>query len=276
MKATSKFPWLYLLIAYGWTWLWAIPVILTRQDYHSVPILLPIIFIAVFGPGLAGIFLTHREGREAWRDFWQRAFDFRRIRWQWIFFMLLLWPATHLLANFLSNSMGEQVPASEMFREMTSQPWIIPMIVVLYLLQSAIEDLGWRGYMQEKLLRSWTPVQSALLVGIFHAFWHLPFFFIVGTNQIKMGLGINFWLFVFQAIAFSVFATWCYLDNHHSTLAVILLHTAGNLSLDIFAFQAGTIKFWLYTLFMVVGAIIVSLVFLKERKEVRHAQPLHS
>ena len=91
-----------------------------------------------------------------------------------------------------------------------------------------------------------------------------------------MGLGINFWLFVFQAIAFSVFATWCYLDNHHSTLAVILLHTAGNLSLDIFTFQAGTIKFWLYTLFMVVGAIIVSLVFLKERKEVRHARQLSS
>jgi hypothetical protein len=33
-----------------------------------------------------------------------------------------------------------------------------------------------------------------------------------------MGLGFNFWLFVAQAVAFSVFATWCDVDNRHSTM----------------------------------------------------------
>jgi uncharacterized protein len=267
MNAKSKFPWLYLLLAYGWTWLWIIPVALTRQDYQSSPLLFSIVFIGIFGPGLAGITLTYRgRAREARREFWQRAFDIRRIQLWWIIFIILLWPAMHLLANGLSQAFGGELPASEMVRGMMSQPLVIPIIVILYFLQSLLEDLGWRGYMLEKILQSWSPLKSALLVGFFHAFWHLPFFFIVGTNQIKMGLGFNFWLFVIQAVSFSVYATWCYVDNQHSTLAAILLHTTGNLCLDIFTNRPGTIKFQLLTLLMALGAAIVSIIWVRSKE----------
>jgi hypothetical protein len=89
-----------------------------------------------------------------------------------------------------------------------------------------------------------------------------------------MGLGFNFWLFVAQAVAFSVFATWCYVDNRHSTTAAILIHTVANLSNDIFNYQVGTMKFWLYTLLMVGGAIIVGAVWLRKRGETAHDQQL--
>jgi membrane protease YdiL (CAAX protease family) len=264
-QKTFRFPWLYLLLAYGWAWLWTIPVALTRQDYQSSPLLLLATFIGIFGPGLAGIIRTYREDRTARRDFWQRAFDIRRVRRRWISFMLLLWPALHLLANGLSKALGSEAPASEMVRAMTTQPLVIPVIVVLYFLQATLEDLGWRGYMLEKALQFLRPVSAALFVGIFHAFWHLPFFFIVGTNQIKMGLGFDFWLFVAQAISFSVYATWCYVDNGHSTLAAILLHTVGNLCNDIFTLPGGTLKFQLYTLFMVMGAVVFSSIWSKRK-----------
>lgn len=265
MKVSAKFPWLYLLIAYGWAWIWMIPVALTRQDYQKSTILLITVFIGIFGPGLAGIFLTYLEGPEARRDYWQRAFDIRRVRIHWVVFMLLLWPGLHLLANGLSRILGSDVPVSEMLQEITEQPLIIPVIVILYFLQAMLEDLGWRGYMLEKVLRSWSPVQAALIVGGFHAFWHLPFFFIVGTNQIEIGFGINFWLFIVQAVSFSVFATWCYVGNLHSTLAAILFHTVGNLCNDLFNFLPGTTKFLLYTSFMVAGAVVISLVLLRKK-----------
>ncbi len=266
MKAASRFPWLYLLFAYGWAWLWTIPVALTRLDYQAYPLLTLVVFIAVFGPGLAGIYLTYRErSAEARRDFWQRALDIRRVQWRWIVFMLLLWPAMHLAANLLSKALGNEAPASELVAQIAAQPFFILAVVVLYFLQAGLEDLGWRGYMLEKLLHSWSPVKAALLVGIFHAFWHLPFFFIVGTNQIKMGLGLNFWLFVAQAISFSVFASWCYVDNRHSTLAAILLHTVGNLCNDIFTLPGGTLKFDIYTVFMVVGAVAIGWFWLRQK-----------
>ncbi len=264
MKSATKFPWLYLLLAYGWAWFWWIPVALSRIDYQSSPLLILVVLIGVFGPGLAGIFLTQRSsGPEEPHYFWQRAFDIRRVQWRWIIFMLLLWPAMHLVSNLTSTALGNPPPPSELVAQIAAQPPFALVVVVLFSLQAFLEDLGWRGYMQEHLLRSHTPIQSALIVGIFHAFWHLPLFFVVGTNQTKMGLGLDFWLFVAQAVAFSFYATWCYIDNRHSTLAAILLHTVGNLCNDIFTLQGGTLKFELYTFFMVAGALAIALIWLR-------------
>ena len=267
MKQTTRIPWPFLLLAYGWAWLWWIPVAWSRIDYQTSSLLVAVVLIGVFGPGLAGILLTYRSDNPGEpRDFWLRAFDFRRVQWRWILFMLLLWPAMHVLANFLSTTLGSPPPASEMVAQITAQPPFALVVVVLFFLQALLEDLGWRGYMQEQLLRFHTPIQSALIVGISHAFWHLPLFFIVGTNQAKMGLGLNFWLFVSQAVAFSFYATWCYVDNQHSTLAAVLLHTIGNLSNDLFTLSGGTLKFQVQTLLMVIGALLIALIWLRRRE----------
>jgi membrane protease YdiL (CAAX protease family) len=266
----EKFPWQYLVLAYGWAWLWWIPVALSRTYYQASPLLIGVVLIGVFGPGLAGIVLTYRSGDPGARhDFWQRASDLRRVQWRWLVFMLLLWPAMHALANFLSTALGSPPPASEMVAQITAQPPFALVVVVLFFLQAFLEDLGWRGYMQEQLLRAHGAIQSALIVGIFHAFWHLPLFFIVGTNQAQMGLGINFWLFVAQAVAFSFYATWCYVDNQHSTLAAVLLHTIGNLCNDLFTLSGGTLKFQLQTLLMVVGAFVIILLWLGRRESLQ-------
>ncbi len=267
MKSATKSSLRFLLLAYGWAWLWWIPVAVSRVNYQTSALFILIVLIGVFGPGLAGILLTYRTGNRGERhDFWQRAFDFRRVQWRWIIFMLLLWPAMHILANFSSTALGSPPPASQMVAQIAAQPPFALVVVVLFFLQALLEDLGWRGYMQEHLLRSFTPIRSALIVGSCHAFWHLPLFFIVGTNQAQMGLGMNFWLFVIQAVAFSFYATWCYVDNRHSTLAAVLLHTVGNLCNDLFTLPGGTLKFQVQTLLMAIGALVIALSWLRQRE----------
>ena len=64
IRSLTKFPWLFLILAYGLSWLMWIPVALTRQDYQSSPLLLIIIFLGIFGPGMAGILLTYLQGIE--------------------------------------------------------------------------------------------------------------------------------------------------------------------------------------------------------------------
>ena len=267
MKTVKGRPWLFVALAYGWAWLFWIPVALTRMDYQQSPLLVAVILLGVFGPGVAGIVLTYRDGdREKIRDFWQRALDPRRIQWGWLAFMLVLWPALHLAANLFAQAAGSPAPASALVAQMTAQPSFILVVVVLYFLQAWLEDLGWRGYMGEQLLRSWSPGWTAAVVGIVHAFWHLPLFFVMGTNQMKMGMGFEFWLFVTQAVAFSFYATWCYVDNGRSTLAAILLHTLGNLSNDIFTLQGGTLKLPLYTVLMLLGAVIIHVLMSRGRE----------
>jgi len=230
-----KFPWLYVCLAYGLAWIFWIPVALTRQDYQGSPLLMALMFLGVFGPGIAGILLTYREfGKEGGRDFWRRVFDFRRISFRWYALILLLYPALHLVAIAINHGLGGNPPQFAFIKEAVTIPAGIPLVVILYLLQAGLEELGWRGYMLDRLQAIWKPLTASLVLGVVHAFWHLPLFFIVGTNQSRYLSGIAFGIFIAFVLAGSIYSTWCYNDNHRSTLAVILLHTVANLSLDAF------------------------------------------
>jgi membrane protease YdiL (CAAX protease family) len=230
-----KFPWLYLFLAYGLTWIFWIPVALTRQDYQESSLLLAIVFLGVFGPGIAGILMTYREqGKQGRRDFWYRVFDFRRISLKWYGLIFLLFPVLHLIAIAINHWLGGSPPEFAFIKEAISMPAGILIVVILYLLQAGLEELGWRGYMLDRLQAIWKPLTASLVLCIFHAFWHLPLFWVVGTNQSRWTSVGNFAIFVAFGLVNTIYYTWCYNDNHRSTLAVILLHTVGNLSLDTF------------------------------------------
>jgi uncharacterized protein len=256
-----QFPWLYLLVAYGVTWVFWIPIALTRQDYQTSPFLLAMVFLGVFGPGIAGIVMTYREqGKEGGRDFWRRVFDFRRISLKWYVLILLLFPALHLIAIAINHWLGGDPPQFAFIKEALALPAGILIVQILYLLQSALEELGWRGYMLDRLQIIWKPLTASLVLGIFHAFWHLPLFWIVGTNQSRYLSGIDFILFVVFVLAGSIYSTWCYNDNNRSTLAVILLHTVANLALDTFMLP-GTGEY-IFKIVAAVGAVMIAIAWM--------------
>jgi membrane protease YdiL (CAAX protease family) len=253
-----RFPWLYVTLAYAIAWSFWIPIALSGRDYQSSPLMLFLMMLGVFGPGLAGIILTYMNGNEEdRRDFWKRMVDIRRIRLRWYLLIVFLWPALQLLSVFLNNLMGGEMPDFKFVTGMLAQPIGI-VVVILYFIQAGLEELGWRGYMLERMLPTWGVFKSSLIVGILHAMWHLPLFWIVGTNQIKIGLGFNFLFFVAWVTASSIYSSWCYIDNGRSTLAVTLLHFTANLFLDIFGYQPGTTRFYSYLLLTVLGAVIIS------------------
>jgi len=107
----------------------------------------------------------------------------------------------------------------------------------------------------QRLQPSMGPGSSSLLVGIFHAFWHLPLFWVAGTNQIAMGFGLDFLLYLVMVVALAVITGWCYLGNGHSTLAATLLHTTGNLCFDIFVMTPGTPKERFFVLLVALAAV---------------------
>jgi membrane protease YdiL (CAAX protease family) len=261
------------VLAYGLAWLFWIPVALTGQDYQESPLLMAAMFLGVFGPGLAGIILTYgEEGKQGRRDFWRRAFDLRRIRPRWYVVIVLLWPVLHIAAIAVTRLLGGSMPELGFLRELAAQPVQIPVVIVLYFLQAGLEELGWRGYLLERVQPGRGPLRASLLVGLFHAPWHLPAFWIVGTNQIEMGFGVDFLLFVATVLAFSVVTTWCYNDNGHSTMAATLLHTTGNLCLDAFTDGPGTLQFRLYALLMVLGAVAIGAVWAGRDRVGRNAE----
>lgn len=261
----SKFPWLYLLLAYGLTWIFWVPVAMTGQDYQSSAYLLILVFAGVAGPGVAGIILTYAEkGREGGRDFWRRASDFKRIRAPWYIGIILLWPLLHLTAKAINWLLGGTPTDSEFVRQLVSEPMGIPVVILLYLLQAALEELGWRGYMQDRVQAILDLATTSIVIGVCHALWHLPTFWIVGTNQAEWGFGVDFFIFIGFVISTAVYSTWCYNGNGRSTLAVILLHGVANLSIDIFSVPGQQQR--IFSLLAMLGAAVILILWRVRRR----------
>jgi len=261
MKMRTKFPWLYLILSYGLTWIFWIPIALTQQDYQESPLLLSLMFLGVFGPGIAGIMMTYREqGKEGRRDFWRRIFDFRRISFKWYVLIILLFPALQIISIGINHWLGGEPPEFAFIKKALTMPAGVLIIVILYLLQSTLEELGWRGYMLDRLQSIWKPLTSSLVLGVFHAFWHLPLFFVVGTNQSRYLSSIDFSIFIAFVVASSIYSTWCYNDNHRSTLATILLHTVANLALDVFMLP-GTGEY-IFKVICTLGAVLIAIAWM--------------
>jgi membrane protease YdiL (CAAX protease family) len=261
----NRFPWLYIILAYGLAWLFWIPVASTGTDYQTSPLLLVVTLTGVFGPGLAGIILTYLDkDKNSRKDFWQRTFDIRRIRLSWIPIILFLSALLHLAAIFLSGLFGGATPEYEFVREVTAQPFTILIAIVLYFIQAGLEELGWRGYLLERLHTSMGLPKSSLVIGVLHAFWHLPLFWVVGTNQITMGFGVDFIFFVLFVMTTSVLTTWVYVGNRNSTLAATLFHTVVNLSFDIFLTSPET---WTHRTYILINMLVAAFIIWNWQKK---------
>ena len=261
-ERSNRIPWKFLLLGFGLSWAVWIPVAIAGRDYQSSPYLLAAVLMGAFGPGLAAIICTYlNRQRDDFNEFRRRIYELRRIRPSWILIILALWPALHAAAIGISKLIGASIPESPFLAELQAQPNTIPLIVFLYFLQAGIEEIGWRGYLQEKLGRVFSLPVSSLLTGLIHTIWHLPLFWVVGTNQMKMGFGTDFLIFITFVIASSIITAWCYYGNRRSIMAAALLHMTGNLSFDIFAYAPGTIKHLVFVLLSSLSAVLVLIYF---------------
>ena len=131
---------------------------------------------------------------------------------------------------------------------------------ILMLLNSLIEELGWRGFALDRLQGVLGPLGASITLGLIHALWHTPLYLARGTIQYEWGLfSQNYWMFLLNATMGSIMHTWLYNDNRRSILTAILLHGAHNLTLTLF--MPITDRMLVYAavlnLFIVVGLVRV-------------------
>ena len=98
------------------------------------------------------------------------------------------------------------------------------------------EEFGWRGYALDRLQNRFNALLSSVILGLIWGLWHLPLFGLEGSIQ----QNVPIWAFVLGTVLFSVILTWLYNNTGGSILAVILLHTTGNLAHYIFPAMATT------------------------------------
>ena len=251
-KFKNRNLWLFFAIAFAWSWLFWMPEVL--WDFS--------LYVAPFGPSVAAFLLTYmKEGRNGAKELLKRALDFS-FRKIWLVPIFLLMPAIVGL-SFLLAILSEPAPEIAVL----SQPWVIipAFFYVLFLGGPLQEEFGWRGYALDRLQVNYNALVSSVIIGVVWGLWHLPLFFM---QRREMYYNIPIWDFILGTIFFSMIFTWIYNNTGGSILAVLLLHTTGNLSHFIFPVVATT---WggLYSLILNAVVVLVILIIWGPERMVR-------
>ena len=265
-------PWTYFALVYLFSWAFTIPAALSGANLRESPALMVIYGLGGLGPAVSAILLTYlTQGRAGRRDYWRRIVDFRRIPLGWYGVIFLTVPAITALAALadrLLGGWGIRLEAAARFLEQPLQ--VLPFVLFILLFGPLPEELGWRGYVLDRLqarrcpdakrIEGWSALASSLILGAAWALWHLPQFFIKGTYQQGLGVGsLSFWIFILALVVGSILYTWIYNNTGRSTLSAILFHFMQNFTGELFELS---VRAELYSfLLMIVAAMLVVVVW---------------
>ncbi len=229
-------PWVYFLATYLWSGLFGGLAILMGLSMESATGLV-LVLLAALGPMVMGIAFTYlTQDNEGRRDYWKRVISFKRITAKWYLVIFIFVPILNGLAALLDVlTGGTGATWGETSLNALTNPASIILSILFATLFPFIEELGWRGYLLDRLQEKYSALVSSLILGILWSLWHLPTFFIRDSYQASLGIGTPaFWLFFAGIVPLTFVFTWIYNNTNRSTLAVILFHAMVNFTGELF------------------------------------------
>ncbi len=257
-------PWSFFIFVFCWTWLfWILTAALGISAQSTSGIAL--VVAGLLGPMLGGIGFSYlTQDNAGWREYWSRIIDPRRIPARWYLVIFLFVPCLMVIAVLLDIAVNGNAVLAQI-GERVSPFMAAPYTVVPFLMRVVIygpfpEELGWRGYVLDRLQAKWNALLSSLILGGVWALWHLPLFFIKDMNpHYSQGAGsLWFWLFMVEVVPTAIIYTWIFNNTHRSTLAAIIFHFVSNITAELTNATTGT-NFYATLLWVIAAVVIVAL-----------------
>ncbi len=211
----------YFVLAYAFSWAIGIPLALSAQGITGPTLPLWSHYLAAYGPLLAALIVT-------WR--FERAMGLgelaaRIVRWRvhpiwWIVAIspLIIGLVVALIMNITS---GSQIQLAALGEVEFLPPLGIGALALWILTFGIGEEVGWRGYALPRLQKNRSALSATIILAVFWALWHIPFFFYLYDAAIAIGWAIG--LFA-GAIVF----TWLFNSSGGSVLIVAIWHGCFN------------------------------------------------
>lgn len=156
---------------------------------YGKPVGLTLFIIGGISPAICEIILQKRNSRkDEFREFIKNVISIKHSIWIYLYAI-----GGALLIQLLPVLIGYSTISQPLYLGFLM---IIPMII-----GGGLEEIGWRGLLQPELESKFSHWMSTLIVSIIWAFWHLPLWFIDGSNQQNM----NFGWFSINAVMLSFF-----------------------------------------------------------------------
>ena len=225
----------FVLFSHGWTFaFWALAAALAGERGVWAGPAAVAFYIGGAGVFLGGVVMTAALfGRAGLADLARRAVDPRPIGALWWAVILLLTPVLTLVAAGLAQLLGLDgtLAGAGQIAPRLAEPLAFAAFLGFILLIGPLpEEIGWRGYLLDRLLARAAPVAASLVLALLWWSWHLPLplmpgYFDAFTRDPPSALR-NLANLVPTAILY----TWLFLNTGRSVLAAILFHWIGNLT----------------------------------------------
>jgi uncharacterized protein len=249
--------WGFLLFSHGWTFLWWGILVAGQWEAFALP---GILLLVLGGAGLplgAVVMSGIVGGRPAITELALRIVDPRRIPAAWWGAALLLVPAITAAAIALVSLLGGG-PGADLAgaAERVMRPGaLIALAAFVLVLGPLPEEIGWRGYLLDRLQLRWSALTSSLLLGVAWAAWHAPLFLMAGYYA-DLGGPPDPVRFVAALLAASVLYTWIHNHTARSVLAAIFLHFVTNLTGMLLDLEPATRAVQLALTLLVVAGVV--------------------
>jgi len=223
MKEIKKFIGLTFLIS----WIsWGLLVFFSQLNIldYGTPIFMIIYVLGGIAPALCGVFIKkHNSNKEEYKAYLKNIINPKH-HILWYVFIVISILINYIVKTMVTNGIGSVILIKPFYIAIIS----LPIMIV----GGGLEEIGWRGFLQPRLEERFTPLLSTLSVGVIWSLWHLPLWFIVGTNQTNM----NYFSFFISALSLSFLFAVVY-EGTNSIFMCILIHAFFNSCLEIFGWN---------------------------------------
>ncbi|ERG97671.1 MAG: putative metal-dependent membrane protease [Haloquadratum sp. J07HQX50] len=95
--------------------------------------------------------------------------------------------------------------------------------LITFFIAGALEELGWRGFLQPRLQQQFTALWTSVGIGALWGLWHVP--------MILAGLGdfTVFWEYMLNIIVMSIILGWLYNSTNAALPVVMVTHASHNM-----------------------------------------------
>ncbi len=222
----------FLAFSHGWTWgFWAVAALLASGG-GSVWSGLALSAFLVGGAGIvlgAVVMAGATQGRAGLVRLGRSNIDPRPLGlWHWAV-ALGLYPGLTLLAGAILLATGQ---GSGLAGGIGAPGWGALLVTALFLLLIGPlpEEIGWRGYLLDRLLPRLGVVVASLTLALIWWSWHIPLHLLPGYFDAFEGGGPHLLYQLAGLIPASILLGWIYVSAGRSIFAAIVLHWSGNMT----------------------------------------------
>lgn len=212
----------FVILAYAFAWSWWIPLVVSGATVRA-GVGWPTHMPGLAGPLLAAVVVTWLVDGRAGLGKLGRATVTWRVGGWWL---AVLVPLAVGAVGLAFNAAGGRLAAFFNYSGVGGGLGAAATFAYVLLVNGLGEEVGWRGFAVEHLLRRHSLPTSALLVALVWAPWHLPLFLCLASFEAFTVGQVAGWLI--GIVAGSILLAWLYRGSRGSILLVAVWHTVFN------------------------------------------------